>query len=76
MDGPVPLPDSHLKVRLREIARRTLRFIGGRSSRDVEYDFTYRNVLGSELRILDVGGCDRLLPLNCPSNTGMNICAT
>ncbi|MEM4216720.1 MAG: methyltransferase domain-containing protein [Candidatus Methanomethylicaceae archaeon] len=57
------MPDSPLKVRMREIARRTLRLFGGCSSRDVEYDFAYRNVVGSRLTILDVGGCDSLLPL-------------
>jgi SAM-dependent methyltransferase len=29
----------------------------------VEYDFAYRNIAGKELRILDIGGCDSLLPL-------------
>ena len=58
-----PIPDSPLKVRLREISRRILRLIGGRSSRDVEYDFAYRNTVGKRLRILDIGGCDSLLPL-------------
>lgn len=57
------LPDSTLRVRMREIARRTLRLFGGCSSRDVEYDFAYRNVVGNGLNILDVGGCDSLLPL-------------
>ena len=56
-------PDSPLKVRMREMARRILRLFGGRSSRDVEYDFAYRNVVGDCLRILDIGGCDSLLPL-------------
>ena len=58
-----PIPDSPLKVRLREISRRILRLFGGRSSRDVEYDFAYRNIVGKRLRILDIGGCDSLLPL-------------
>ena len=57
------IPDSALKVRLREGARRVLRLFGGRSERDVEYDFAYRNVVGSGLKILDIGGCDSLLPL-------------
>lgn len=57
------MPDSPLKVRAREMGRRFLRLLGGRSSRDVEYDFVYRNVTGSGLRILDIGGCDSLLPL-------------
>jgi SAM-dependent methyltransferase len=56
-------PDSPLKVRLREIARRVLRLVGGRSYWDVEYDFAYRNICGERLRILDIGGCDSLLPL-------------
>ena len=56
-------PDSPFKVHLREITRRTLRLLGGRSNRDVEYDFAYRNVVGSCLKILDIGGCDSLLPI-------------
>lgn len=55
--------DSSLKVRMREMARRILRLFGGRSNRDVEYDFAYRNIGGKRLRILDIGGCDSLLPL-------------
>ena len=58
-----PIPDSALKVRLREGARRILRLLGWRSERDVEYDFAYRNVVGSGLTILDIGGCDSLLPI-------------
>ena len=57
------IPDSPLKVRLRETSRRILRLFGGRWIRDVEYDFAYRNIAGKELRILDIGGCDSLLPL-------------
>jgi SAM-dependent methyltransferase len=40
-----------------------LHFLGGRSSRDVEYDFVWRNVVGQKLKILDIGGCDSLLPV-------------
>jgi 2-polyprenyl-3-methyl-5-hydroxy-6-metoxy-1,4-benzoquinol methylase len=29
----------------------------------VEYEFAYRNVVGKQLRILDIGGCDSLLPI-------------
>lgn len=54
---------SRLTVRFREFERRLLRFLGGRSERDVEYDFAYRHVAGSGLRIIDIGGCDSLLPL-------------
>lgn len=57
------IPDSSLKVRTREGLRRILRLLGGRSNRDVEYDFAYRNVVGKQLRILDIGGCDSLLPI-------------
>ena len=56
-------PDSRFKVRFREFQRRLVIFLGGRSERDVEYDFAYRNVVGKSLRILDIGGCDSLLPL-------------
>ena len=51
------------KVRIREIERRTIRFFGGRSNRDLEYDFAYRNVNGENVSILDIGGCDSLMPL-------------
>jgi len=51
------------KVRVREIERRIVRLFGGRSSRDVEYDFAYRNVNRKRLCILDIGGCDSLIPL-------------
>jgi hypothetical protein len=51
------------KVRIREIERRIVRLFGGRSSRDVEYDFVYRNVNRRNLRILDIGGYESLIPL-------------
>jgi len=57
------VPDSRFKVRMREITRRSLRLFGGRSERDIEYDFAYRNIVGNRLYILDIGGCDSLLPL-------------
>jgi len=50
------------RVRVRDAERRFLRLLGGRSERDVEYDFAFRNIAGSGLRVLDVGGCDSLLP--------------
>ncbi len=49
-------PDSRLGVRVREISRRCLRFVGGKSERDLEYDFVLRHVSGHSLQILDVGG--------------------
>lgn len=63
MKKAVSLPDSPLRVRMGEIARRTLRLFGGRSNRDIEYDFAYRNVVGQKFCILDIGGCDSLLPI-------------
>ena len=54
--------DGRFRVRIRETERRLIRLLGGRSSRDVEYDFAYRNVTGEHLRVLDIGGCDSLLP--------------
>lgn len=63
MKGNSLISDSPLKVRMREGVRRILRLFGGRSNRDVEYDFAYRNVVGKQLRILDIGGCDSLLPI-------------
>lgn len=56
-------PDKKIRVRFRELERRILRLFGGRSNRDIEYDFGLRNVTGQGLRILDIGGCDSLLPL-------------
>jgi len=56
-------PDSRLGVRLREILRRCLRLVGGRSERDLEYDFVLRHVGKGNLQILDVGGVGSLLPL-------------
>ncbi len=55
-------PDSRLGVRVREIPRRCLRFGGGKSERDLEYDFVLRHVSGHSLQILDVGG----EVLSCP----------
>jgi hypothetical protein len=52
------VPHSPFKVRARKGARRIVRFFGGRSSRDLEYDFAYRNVAGQRLRVLGV----------CPNN--------
>jgi SAM-dependent methyltransferase len=54
---------SRLKVRIREAERRFLRLFNCKSSRDVEYDFAHRNVFGDGLKILDIGGCESLLPL-------------
>lgn len=54
---------SRLKVRIREAERRLLRLFNCKSGRDVEYDFAHRNVFGNELKILDIGGCESLLPL-------------
>ena len=56
-------PDTRLGVRLREILRRCLRLVGGRSERDLEYDFVLRHVGKGTLQILDVGGVGSLLPL-------------
>ena len=50
-------------VRLRELERRTVRFLGGLSNRDLEYEFAYRQVVGEQASVLDVGGCESLLPL-------------
>lgn len=50
-------------VQVRELERRILRFLGGLSLRDIEYDFAYRNVVGEHVNILDVGGAESILPL-------------
>lgn len=52
-----------LKVRIREIERRIVRLFGGRSNRDVEYDFAFRNIIGRDLNILDIGGTESLISL-------------
>ncbi len=52
-----------IRVRFRELERRILRFLGGLSNRDLEYEFVYRQVVGQHLSILDVGGSESLLPL-------------
>lgn len=54
---------SMLKVRFRGLIRRCIRFCGGISNRDVEYDFVYRQVVGEKISILDIGGSESLLPL-------------
>lgn len=50
-------------VRIRELDRRIIRLLGGLSNRDAEYDFACRQVTGENLRVLDVGGSESLLPL-------------
>jgi len=54
---------SRITVRIREMERRSIRFFGGLSNRDAEYDFAYRQVIGECVRLLDVGGSESLLPL-------------
>jgi SAM-dependent methyltransferase len=54
---------SKMLVRIRELERRSIRFLGGLSNRDAEYDFAYRHVVGEGVTILDVGGSESLLPL-------------
>lgn len=54
---------SRLQVRIREFERRTIRYFGGLSLRDAEYDFVYRQVIGAGGSVLDVGGSESLLPL-------------
>lgn len=54
---------SRIKVRIREAERRFLRLFNCKSGRDIEYDFAYRNVFGNGLRVLNIGGCESLLPL-------------
>jgi len=50
-------------VRIRDLERRTLRFFGGLSNRDFEYDFAYRSVAGDNVSVLDVGGSESLMAL-------------
>ena len=56
-------PHSRVLVRFRESARRLVRLLGGLSNRDFEYSFVRRQVVGERLQILDVGGCESLLPV-------------
>lgn len=56
--------DSRLGMRVRQIQRRSLIWAGGRSERDVEYEFVLRHTVGHNLQILDVGGVGSLLPLH------------
>ena len=59
-------PDGRLGVRVREILRRYLRLVGGRSKRDVEYGFVLRHVGEGNLQILDVEGRLSLAFVSCP----------
>jgi SAM-dependent methyltransferase len=52
-----------VSFRLNQLARRTIRFLGGLESRDAEYDFEYRHVIGEGVSILDVGACKSEMPL-------------
>lgn len=52
-----------IRVRIRELERRAVRFLGGLSNRDAEYDFAYRQVIGEGRSVLDLGGSESLLPL-------------
>jgi SAM-dependent methyltransferase len=54
---------SRIRSRIRELERRTIRYLGGLSNRDFEYDFAYRQVVGENVSVLDVGGSESLLPL-------------
>jgi SAM-dependent methyltransferase len=54
---------SRIRARLKELQRRTIHFLGGRSIREIEYDFACRYVLGESVSLLDVGGSESLLPL-------------
>jgi SAM-dependent methyltransferase len=52
-----------IRVRFYRLGRYFLRILGGLESRDSEYKFVYRHVLGDNLTILDVGACKSILPL-------------
>ena len=52
-----------IRAQIRELQRRTVRFFGGLSNRYAEYDFAHRHVVGDGVKVLDVGGCDSILPL-------------
>lgn len=60
------------QVRFRELQRRSIRFFGGLSNRDFEYDFAYRNVVGENVSVLEIGGADSLLPLQF-ANRGFQV---
>ena len=55
---------SRFNVRLKEFQRRFVRFFGGLSTRDFEYEFVYRHVVGGHGKVLDIGGSESLLPFH------------
>jgi SAM-dependent methyltransferase len=58
------IPNSRLGARLRELERGVIRWLGGRSERDVEHDFIRRQVGSRSLRILEIGGVGSMLSLD------------
>jgi SAM-dependent methyltransferase len=54
---------SRIRVWVLELERRIVRCLGGLAGRDFEYDFVCRQVVGEDVSVLDVGGCESLLPL-------------
>ncbi len=52
-----------LLVRFRELMRRAIRILDYESNRDREYSFARRNIVGKGAKVLDIGGCESLLPL-------------
>ncbi len=57
-----------LLVRMRELMRRSVRLFNWETGRDREYNFALRQVVGKGARVLDVGGCQSLLPLYLAKN--------
>ncbi|MDQ2744838.1 MAG: DUF268 domain-containing protein [Chloroflexota bacterium] len=52
-----------VKVRIREVERKLLQLLGAPSNRGVEYDFARRQVVGQRSHVLDIGGCESILPI-------------
>ena len=57
-------PNNRFGTRLRELERAVIKWLGGRSERDVEHDFVRRQVDGRSLRILEIGGVGSTLSLH------------
>jgi 2-polyprenyl-3-methyl-5-hydroxy-6-metoxy-1,4-benzoquinol methylase len=45
------------------IARRILRLCDWETNRDREYSFALRHIVGDGKKVIDIGGCDSLIPL-------------
>ena len=65
-------PHNSQVIYFREFLRRCLRIFDWESSRDREYNFARRNIVGNKRNVLDVGGCESILPLQL-AKKGFNV---